>query len=100
MEFPDTYAAPVHEQLGNVPVGITLYKVYAMNAPAELGGQETHIANIVLTSELTTSSWADSSLFFRHQDVQDDVSLKPEWDSYLPKWTRGVQTCSRHSQLE
>lgn len=98
MNFPDDYVAPVHEQLKNVPVGLTLYKVYAMDKPAELGGKETQIANIVLSSELMTSTWADKSLFFRHQNVQDDVSLKPEWDSYLPT-AKGVQTCTIHSQL-
>ena len=98
MNFPDDYVAPVHEQLKNVPVGLTLYKVYAMDEPAELGGKETQIANIVLSSELMTSTWADKSLFFRHQNVQDDVSLKPEWDSYLPT-AKGVQTCTIHSQL-
>ena len=33
----------------------------------ELGGVETHIGDLVLTSELTSSNWGDKHLFFRHQ---------------------------------
>lgn len=28
---------------------------------------ETHIGDLVLTSELTSSNWGDKHLFFRHQ---------------------------------
>ena len=33
----------------------------------ELGGVETHIGDLVLTSELTSSNWGDKHLYFRHQ---------------------------------
>ena len=33
----------------------------------ELGGVETHIADLVLTSQITTTAWGDTHLFFRHQ---------------------------------
>ena len=56
-------------------------------------GTETHIADLVLTSELTTSNWGDRRLFFRHQNMADDVMLKPEWDPYLEKVSPSIQTC-------
>ena len=56
-------------------------------------GTETHIANLVLTSKLTTSNFGDRRLFFRHQNMADDVILKPDWDPYLDKMTTSVQTC-------
>ena len=34
-----------------------------------MGGVETHIGDLVLTSELTSSNWGDKHLFFRHQVV-------------------------------
>merc|ERR1719384_2994379 len=64
-----------------------------MSAPSELGGTETYIADLVLTSKLTTSNFGDRRLFFRHQNMADDVILKPEWDPYLDKITTSVQTC-------
>ena len=56
-------------------------------------GTETHIADLVLTSELTTSNWGDRRLLFRHQNMADDVMLKPEWDPYLEKVSPSIQTC-------
>jgi len=85
--FPDEYVESFTDQLMTVPSGTELYKVYAKDGPTELGGTETHIANLVLTSSLTTSVWGDKHLFFRHQKMDDDVDLKPEWDQYLDKWT-------------
>ena len=93
-DWSDDYVSNVNDQLMTIPSGTTLYKVYAMDAPAELGGSETYIADLVLTSALTTSKWGDEHLFFRHQVMDDDISLRPEWEQYLDKWTAGIQTCS------
>jgi len=97
--FSDDYVENVNDQLMTIPNGSTLYKVYAMNAPAEMGGTETYIADLVMTTELTTSHWGDRRLFFRHQNMADDVSFKPEWDEHLFKWTSGIQTCGHLSLL-
>merc|ERR1719474_915983 len=67
--FSDDYVENVNDQLMTIPNGSTLYKVYAMNAPAEMGGTETYIADLVMTTELTTSHWGDRRLFFRHQNM-------------------------------
>ena len=73
---------------------------WARSAPEELGGQESHIADLVLTSELTTSLWGDQHLFFRHQNMEDDLGLRPDWEQYTEKWTAGVQTCKLASLLQ
>jgi len=96
--FPDEYIQPFTEQLMTLPSGTELYKVYAKDGPTELGGTETHIANLVLTSSLTTSMWGDKHLFFRHQNMADDVDLKPEWDQYLDKWTGFSGSCPKQAQ--
>ena len=97
--FPDEFVQTMPEQLMTVSSGTELYKVYAMDAPTELGGTETHIADMILTSKLTTSLWGDQHLFFRHQNMQDDVDIKPEWDQYMDKWTglSGFRSCPRSS---
>ena len=100
LSFPDDYEDNVNNQLMTIPSGSRLYTVFAMSAPRELGGEETHIADLVLTSELTTSVWGDKHLYFRHQNMADDLTLRPEWGQYTEKWTAGVQTCSLASQLQ
>ena len=70
----------------SVPVGTVLYTIWAMDKPEELGGVETHIADLVLTSELTTTNWGDKHMFFRHQDMAEDVEMFPEWEEYLEKF--------------
>ena len=51
-----------------------------------MGGVETHIGDLVLTSIMTTSMWGDRHLFFRHQDMAEDVAIHPEWEEYLHKF--------------
>jgi len=83
ISFPDEYVNDWKDDLMSIPAGTTLYQVYALDEPEELGGIEAHIADLVLTSALTTSTWGDNHLFFRHQDMADDVALRPEWKDYL-----------------
>jgi hypothetical protein len=82
IQFSDTYVRPHTEDLVTIPNGSTLYEVYAMDQPEELGGTEVHIADLVMTSDMITSLWGDQHLFFRHQDMMDDIDLIPEWKEY------------------
>jgi len=100
LSFPDDYEDDVNTQLMTIPPGTRLYRVFARSAPEELGGQESHIADLVLTSELTTSLWGDQHLFFRHQNMEDDLGLRPDWEQFTEKWTAGVQTCRLASLLQ
>ena len=83
ISFPDEYVNDFPHDLCSVPNGSTLYNVFALDNPEDIGGTETHIADVVLTSNIVTSNWADKHLFFRHQDMADDVALRPEWKKYL-----------------
>jgi len=80
--FSDTYVRPHTEDLVTIPNGSTLYEVYAMDQPEELGGTEVHIADLVMVSDMITSLWGDQHLFFRHQDMMDDLEIHPEWKEY------------------
>ena len=83
-----------------IPSGTILYKVLALDKPVELGGTESQIAELVLTSSATTSKWGDRHLFFRHQTMEDDISLHPEWSQYLEQWDLpSIQTCPSLSIL-
>merc|ERR1712168_517106 len=80
-DFP-THLGPAGLEL--IPVALKFSE--ATNYVQEVGGVETHIGDLVLTGAITTSMWGDKNLFFRHQDMADDVALKPEWEEYLDKF--------------
>lgn len=67
IEFPDDYSGTYYlDQLSTIPSGSTLYQVYGMDAPAELGGKEHYIGDLITTSAMTSSNWGDAHLFYRH----------------------------------
>ena len=90
--FSDTYVRPHTEDLVTIPNGSTLYEVYAMDQPEELGGTEVHIADLVMVSDMITSSWGDQHLFFRHQDMMDDLEIHPEWKEFTESFGFGLKS--------
>jgi len=91
--FSDSYVRPVNEDLVTIPSGSTLYQVWAWDHPQEMGGTEAHIADLVLSSEITTSLWGDQHLYFRHQDMWDDIDIIPEWADYTATFGLGLNRC-------
>lgn len=57
--FPDEYVTDFTNQLMTIPTGSTLYQVFALDKPTQLGGKEIHIGDLVTESEFTTSVWGD-----------------------------------------
>jgi hypothetical protein len=74
--FPDTYSAPLIDQLRTIPSGSTLYDIYAK---ADYDAPPTLIGSMVTTSEIESSSFADGKLFLKHQIMEEDFLLRPEW---------------------
>jgi len=100
LSFSDEYVRPFTEDLVSIPKGSLLYEVWALDNPAELGGTEKHIADLVLVSDMITSVWGDQHLFFRHQDMAEDVELRPEWEEYLDKFgIEGPSGCPMHQMM-
>jgi len=81
--FPDEFHGPFTDVLATIPKGILLFKVYAWDAPSELGGTEQLIGEIMLRKPFTTSRWGDEKLFFRHQNMMEDVVMQPSWREFL-----------------
>ena len=100
LSFPDEFVQPFTTDLMSIPTGTTLYKVFALDKPVELGGTEQEIAELVLSCPPTTSRWGDQHLFFRHQTMQDDTSLQQAWSQHLEEWDLGIQTCPSLSLLQ
>ena len=65
-----------------IPEGTTLYHLWGWDEPEENGGHQWYIGDIVTTSEMTTSSFGDTELFFRHEVLDEDLALRPEWEPY------------------
>lgn len=63
-----------------VPVGATLYKVHALSEP---NAPKVHIGDLVVTSDFVKSYFGDRYLYFKHQDMRQDLQIKPEWTSHL-----------------
>jgi hypothetical protein len=89
LQQPDAYVRAQTEMLAAVPADSKLYTVRALAGPPELGGQEQDIAELVLVGGLVTSGWADRRLLFRHQDMAEDLRLRPEWNQHTPKFEWG-----------
>ena len=79
-KFPKTFEKKYTEQVDTIEAGT---RVYSVLARAEPDAELVEIGDIVLTSKPTTSYFGDKYLFFRHQDMQEDVALRPEWKSHL-----------------
>merc|ERR1712066_1095466 len=61
ISFPDEYVNDFLVDLMSIPKGSTLYEVWALDIPEKMGGTETHIADLVLTSDMTSSNGATST---------------------------------------
>ena len=84
-EFPDkTYDVPFEQYLQTIPAGSVLFNIYATDQPAQLGGVEKKIAQLKTKSTMVTSYWGDEHMYFRHQRMDDDLKLRPEWTPYTP----------------
>ena len=57
-----------------------ILKVYAWDAPEQLGGKRVQIAEIILKTKLYTSLAGDSRLFFQHERIWPDRRVWPwQW---------------------
>jgi len=77
---------PFTNQFSAIQPGTLLYTVYIQDAPFSqpfVAGKLT--LNNDETGRLTTSSYGDNTLFFRHQKFEDDFVYHPEWKTTCPK---------------
>jgi len=98
ISFPDEYHGDLEVDLASIDSGSVLWDVYAWDNPTELGGREEQVGSLILTSPLVPSLYGDTKLFFRHQDMRDDLKLRPEWVKFTSAhgFLFGVQSkCAR-----
>jgi len=84
ISFTDHFTKHHTEDLVTIQNGTLLYEIFALDKPEELEGVEMHIGNLVTLSNMVTSWWGDRKLFFRHQDMVEDLKIRPEWKEFTP----------------
>lgn len=72
-------------------VGTKLFEVSAQSAPK---ADFEDIGTIIITDAVTTSKFGDEQLFFRHQHMEDDFKLKPEWLDAIDRQTECGMGCT------
>ncbi|GMI08461.1 hypothetical protein TrLO_g4657 [Triparma laevis f. longispina] len=75
-KFPDEYEKPLIEQLRTIGSGTTLYELHAKE---DYDAAPVLIGRLTTTSTIESSVFADSKLFLKHQIMEEDFALRPEW---------------------
>jgi hypothetical protein len=80
------------QNLQNIPEGTDLFEVFALASP---GAERQSIGTITLTSSMRTGHFGDGELFFRHQRMEEDFAINPQWlDAIDKKQECGMQAAS------
>ena len=66
-------------QFRTITMGTKIYGLKAYESPDDFEG--TFLGNVVTTDTCTSSFYGDTKLFFKHQYIEEDIKLKPEWSS-------------------
>jgi hypothetical protein len=67
-------------ELASIPIGSELFHVYAYASPLDkLNGTKTLLGSVTTSSACYQSLFGDENMFFRHQRMEEDFSLRPDW---------------------
>jgi len=81
--------------LGKLGEGTTVFDVLATENPKD--DEPKKIGSIKLTGAPTTTKFGDEQLFFKHQRMEDDFAIHPDWlDQIDPKGDCAMQGISTH----
>ena len=58
-------------------IGTELYTIKAMRSPDDVEGFV--LGNAVTADECVSSNFGDTKMFFKHQWIEEDIALMPEW---------------------
>jgi hypothetical protein len=66
--------------LSSIDAGRHFFDVYTYDSPAaKKQGRREKLGTMTTTSKCVQSLFGDDKLFFRHQRMEEDFALKPEW---------------------
>ena len=55
-----------------------------------MGGEIYQIGEIITTSDMVTSMYGDTKLFFRHVRFEEDVEANPDWLPHVEMFDRNT----------
>jgi len=68
------------DELASIPAGTEVFEVYTYASPLDKkNGHKTRLGMLSTTSSCHKSLFGDLNLFFRHQRVEEDFALRPDW---------------------
>lgn len=73
---PNGVESLLASMIAAIPVGSNLYNIRALRSPDDSG---FILGTAVTTDQCVTSLYGDMKLAFKHQWIEDDAALKPEW---------------------
>lgn len=92
-DFPDDFKEDYLETFKKIKPGTTLYRVMALKEP---GSPKVHIGNLITTSAFVPTEFGDRYLFFKHQDMREDVKIRPDWAKYLVDGSKGCPFAEKY----
>ena len=75
-EYPGSLEAFMR-QFDDIATGTKLYTLKAHKDPDDAEG--TVLGDVITTDKCVSSKFGDTRLFFRHQRIEEDKALRPEW---------------------
>ena len=63
--------------IDKIPDGTPIYSFVAYEDPEDIEG--TELGKVVNVGKCYASQYGDEKLFFRHQRVEEDMKLRPQW---------------------
>lgn len=80
---PDAVDADILTALERLQDGDDLFEVFAYASPQAKDAEPTKLGKITLASECHASLFGDTALFIRHQRMEEDFALEPDWLTFL-----------------
>ena len=74
--FTDHWTQDFLTQLESLPQDLVIYDVMAIETPSS---QPVKIGDLTIREKFTRSKWGDKTLFFKHENMEDDYLIHPEW---------------------
>jgi len=76
-EEPSNNLDLLQQFVDKIPAGTELYSFIAFENPNDMNG--TELGKLVVIDGCYPSRYGDEKLFFKHQRIEEDIELMPEW---------------------
>lgn len=74
---PSPHLELLQQFVDEIPHGTEIYSFIAHADPKDVDG--TELAKLVIVDGCYPSRYGDEKLFFKHQRVEEDMELRPDW---------------------